>query len=281
MHTIFCPTDFSPSSENALRYAGQLAHWIQAHVILFHNIFEPVTTRYGSYGGVLYSEPIRDQGHRQAQLARLEAWKSKLAGLGGSRPVSYGCQVRYGLTQVIIPEEAQANRADLVVLASKRGAGLKQLFRSSVGGEVIRQSPCPVLLIPSQATFTPVNTIVFATSLLEEDTPDLGFIAQLAATFQSQLLFLHILTEYSALERQEAETIFNHFRQKLPDTNTGFYVETHQDIEAGISQFIRQHQADLLVMGYHHHSPWERFLLGDPTQTIATPITLPLLVIHY
>lgn len=281
METIICPTNFSTSSEHAIRYADQLAHWMQARMILFHNINEPATAPAGSYGGVLYAEPIRDPGYREAQLARLNAWKNKLASAGGSQPIRYESQVSYGLAQHNIVGEALANRADLIVMGSKRDEGLKQIFRKSVVGDVIRQSPCPVLLIPPQATFKPLTRIVFATSLFGEDEADLGFIAQLTAAFQAQLLFLHIMPEYSAVERQEAETIFNRFRQKLPDTSTDFYIETHQDIEEGISQFTRHHQADLLIIGYHPQSFWERLLLGDHTQATASHATLPLLIIPF
>jgi nucleotide-binding universal stress UspA family protein len=117
--------------------------------------------------------------------------------------------------------------------------------------------------------------------LFGEDEADLNLIAQLAAAFQARLLFLHIMPEYSAMERQEAETIFNRFRQKLPDTSTDFYIETHQDIEEGISQFTRHHQADLLIIGYHPQSFWERLLLGDHTQAIDSHATLPLLIIPF
>jgi nucleotide-binding universal stress UspA family protein len=281
METILCPTDFSPSSRNAIRYADQLAHWMQARMILFHNIYEPVTAHAGSYGGVLYAEPIRDPGYRQARLARLNAWTNKLAIAGGSQPIRYESQIRYGVAQHNIAQEALTNRADLIVLGSKRDEGLKLIFSRSVVGEVIQQSPCPVLIIPPQATFKPLTRIVFATSLLGEDDADLSLIAQLAAAFQAQLLFLHIMTEYSAIERQEAEIIFNQFRQKLPDTNTDFYIETHQDIEEGISQFTRHHQADLLIIGYHPQSFWERILLGDHTQAIASHATLPVLIFHF
>lgn len=281
MQTILCPTDFSPASENAIRYADQLAHWMQAQMILFHNIHEPVASDLRSFGGVLYSEPTRDPGQKQRQLDQLEALKASLAQRGGSRLVPYLTRLSYGLTHENIAAEARNCQASLVVVASKRGEGWRQLFQGSVLPDVIRQAPCPVLIIPPDASFKPYNKIVFASSLLEEDSPDLQMVSELAGLFQAGILFLHILTEYSVEERQQAEAAFLQFRQKLPAANTTLYIETHDQISEGINHFTRQAQADLLVMGYHSHSFWENLFLEDYTQNLVQQSHVPLLIIHH
>jgi nucleotide-binding universal stress UspA family protein len=280
METILCPTDFSAASRNALRYADQLARWMQARLILFHNIPEPAMPAHQSFGGVLYAEPIRDPGYRQARQDRLEAWKDQLASPGGSQPIGYESHVRYGLTQDNIAAEALANQANLIVLGSKHNEGLKRIIKGSVVSGVIRQSPCPVLIIPPHALFKPLTRLVYASSLMGEEAADAGFIARLAALFQARILFLHILMEYSAQEREQAEAAYDQFRQRLPQTDTAFYLETHADIGEGISQFTHRYQADLLIMGYHPHSSWESLLLENYTKKMASHPDLPLLIIH-
>jgi hypothetical protein len=52
-------------------------------------------------------------------------------------------------------------------------------------------------------------------------------------------------------------------------------------ILAGINQFTRLHQANLLVIGYHPHSGWESFILGKHTQKMASHPNLPLLILPY
>lgn len=281
METIFCPTDFSPASENAIRYADQLAHWLQARIILFHNIYEPLRPAIKSFGGVHYAEPIRDAGYRQQQLDQLHAWREKFAGTGGSQPVRYETKIRYGPTQDNIAEEAQRNHANVIVLGSKERQGLKQLFTGSVVGDVVRQSPCPVLIVPADTAFQPITKIVFAISLLDQNSADLAFLARLATLFQAKIFFLHILTQYSGSERQQVEAAFEQFRQSLPSTPAALHVETHDNIESGIVQFTRQLQADLLVMGYHPHSFLEGLILGDRTKSMASHPALPLLVLHH
>lgn len=281
MQTILCPTDFSPASEHAIRYADHLAHWMQAEMILFHNIHEPVAPDLKSFGGVLYAEPIRDPGQKQRLLDQLEALKGRLADKGGSSPLSYVTKLSYGLTHENIAAEARNSQASLVAVASKRGEGWKQLFQGSVLPDVVREAPCPVLIIPPDASFKPYKKIVFASSLLEDDSADMHMVAELADLFQAEILFLHILTEYSVEERQQAEAAFLQFRQKLPSANASLFIETHDQITEGINQFTQQAQADLLVMGYHSHSFWESLFLEDYTKNLVQQSHVPMLVIHH
>ncbi|MGV3641665.1 MAG: universal stress protein [Adhaeribacter sp.] len=281
MQTILCPTDFSPASENATRYADQLALWAQARLVLLHNIHEPVAPDVKSFGGVMYAEPIRDPGLRQRQLDQLEALKARLSGAGGSRPVDYQTQLCYGQTHANIAAEARNSQASLVVVASKRHEAWKQLFQGSVLPDVIRQAPCPVLIVPPDATFRPYSKIVFASSLLEEESGDLHLVSELASLFQATILFLHILTEFSLKERRQAEAVFLRFRQKLPGANTTLFIETHDQISEGITRFTTQAQADLLVMGHHSYNFWESLFIEDFTQSVVRHSNLPLLVIHH
>jgi nucleotide-binding universal stress UspA family protein len=280
MKTILCPIDFSPAARNALQYADQLALALPARLILFHNIAEHVASKVTSFGGDGY-EPMRDPDHWQGLLARLESWKDQLPGRQGRSPVSYTCKIGYGPTPYNIADEALAERADLVVLGRKKGQGLKHMLSGSVVGDVVRQSPCPVLLIPPQAAFQRWSRIVFATTLGCEDAADIDVIGQLAARFQAKILFLHLMSAYSDMERQDTEKLFQHFRQKLPQVDMELHLQTQENIEEGIQAFTRHQQADLLVIGCHPRNSWESFILGDRARKMAFHTDVPLLVIHY
>jgi nucleotide-binding universal stress UspA family protein len=281
MKTILCPIDFSPASENALLYADQLATWLSASLVLLHNISEPVASKVKSIGGVYYDEPIRDPDHRQQLLSRLASWANKLPGNQGSKPVRYQSRIRYGLTQENIVEEAITSHSDLIVLGRKQSQGLKQWLSGSVVGDVVRQAPCPVLIIPHDAGFQPWSRIIFATNLSEEDAPELDFLVQAAAIFRAKVLFLHILPDYPPFDRQEVEKQFERFRKKFPSGQAELYIQTQEDIDEGIQQFTWLHPADLLVTGSHPHNWWESFILGDHTKQMAFHAKLPVMILHF
>ena len=61
METILCPTDFSHSADNAIRYADELAQRINARLILFHNIYESEGIDIVSDAGIPFAVPARPE----------------------------------------------------------------------------------------------------------------------------------------------------------------------------------------------------------------------------
>jgi nucleotide-binding universal stress UspA family protein len=196
-------------------------------------------------------------------------------------PVSYETKIKYGETKETIPQTAQEVQADLIVLGAEGTAGLSALMQESTVAEVIRNASCPVLLIPPKTNFHPIHRIVFATDLEGEPFTDVAFVSKLASLFEARILFLHILTEDLPQSRQQAQGELDRLHKRLPYKNATFYSQTNPDIEAGINQFTRRHKADMLVMGYHPRSFWDRLFRPDYTGDIAAHTSLPMLVIHY
>ena len=138
METILCPTDFSLVSENAVRYADELAQRMNSRIVLFHSIYEPVGTDSISYGGVPYSEPVRDAVHRKAQEEKLETLKNSLQQTDWGMPIAYETKISYGITKDTIPQAAGQVQADLIVMGYEATTGLEQVLSGSVAADVIK-----------------------------------------------------------------------------------------------------------------------------------------------
>jgi nucleotide-binding universal stress UspA family protein len=280
METILCPTDFSPGSENAIRYAGELAQRMASRIVLFHSISEPVGTGFVPYPGETAPEPLPDPGYRQQQR-KLEALKNNLENTEWGMPVAYQTLVADGLAQETIPQVARRVQADMIVLGKESPEGLKQLLTGSVMAGVLKSASCPVLIIPPRVTFRQVHRIAFATDLQGEPYTDIAFVTKLAGLFAAEILFLHVLTGEAPDTRQKAQAGLDLLLKRLAYKNAYSYLENYAHIEEGISQFCRRHHADMLVMGYHPHHFWQRLLAQDHTRQVAYHATLPLLVFHY
>lgn len=281
METILCPTDFSPDSENAIRYADELAQRMNSSIVLFHSISEPVGTDFVSYTGVPYPEPLPDPEYRQAQLTRLEELKTTLQDTDWGMPIAYQTRIGYGAAKDTIPQVARQVQADLIVLGKESTDRLKEIFLGSITGEVISHADCPVLLIPPSTVFRQIHRIVFATDLRGEPFIDVVFVSKLASLFGAQILFLHILTEEAPGARQQAQARLHLLHKRLTYKNASFFTESSAYIEQGISHFCHLHQADLLVMGYHPKRFWQQLFEQHHAHQVAYQADLPLLVIHY
>lgn len=193
MDTILCPTDFSASSENAVLYADEVATRMNMRLVLFHNISAPVARE---LVGPEASQPAagwQNPALEQERKAKLEALKKVLEMKAGEPEAPYTTLMRYGQLQESIPEVARQQKASLMVLGNEGVEGLKDIFVGSVAAGLIPQSPCPVLIVPPNAVFKPLNKIVFAADLGQEPLADVDWVLRFASLFDAEILFVHVL----------------------------------------------------------------------------------------
>jgi nucleotide-binding universal stress UspA family protein len=133
-HRILVPVDFSADSTRALKAAAALAKSHDSDLTLVHVV------------GPIYD--LRDFGYARQRLSSL-AQKNLEAGLEW-RPV-----VRSGNGPNEILQEAQEMNADVIVISTR---GLSHAPPSKIGSiakRIIRQSSCPVLILPATTKVKP------------------------------------------------------------------------------------------------------------------------------
>lgn len=145
--SILVPTDFSAASELALDYAITLADRFGASVHLLHVVEDPFAA--GVLGPEVYigaSTSVRDKLIDQAadRLARLVAPADRVR-------LQVTSEVRVGFPAASICEVADGRRCDLIVMGTHGRTGMAHLLLGSVAEKVVRQAPCPVMTLRSQA----------------------------------------------------------------------------------------------------------------------------------
>ena len=137
---ILAPTDFSPASKKALKYAVRFARDYRSELILLH-VVEPTTSS-------SFDEPPEAAAFSKADMADAE---DKLRTLVRSLP-SAGMSavrstIRMGVAAHEIVEIAKSLHADLIVIATRDYEGWKHLVVGSTAARVARAAPCPVLVV--------------------------------------------------------------------------------------------------------------------------------------
>jgi nucleotide-binding universal stress UspA family protein len=138
---ILWATDLSPASEMAWRYALLLADILAAEVCLLHVVSAAQVVSAPGLPAPLPGEWLeaevaacdRDLAPRQQEVEAL--------GLAARRKVTVGPPA----TTIIA--EAEAERADLIVVGTHGRRGLPHVLLGSVAEAVIRKAPCPVLAV--------------------------------------------------------------------------------------------------------------------------------------
>lgn len=135
LKSVLVPTDFSATSQKALRHALAIARHYGAKIYLAH-VVSSLTI---SVAGPDATKAAAEAAARDAR--RLE---NELLECGALKGLRYEVIVRQGdvwgeLDQVIRQEEV-----DLVVIGTRGRRGVRKLFLGSVAEQIFHRADCPV-----------------------------------------------------------------------------------------------------------------------------------------
>lgn len=132
---ILFPSDFSTSEQQAFEYACGLAHESGAALLVAH-VEEPATV-YGD-GTFYYGIPDPDRQEVNQMLQRVKP-----------ADASIPCEHRLivGNPGLELAALAEREHVDLIVMSSHGRSGLARLVLGSVAEAVMRNAPCPILIV--------------------------------------------------------------------------------------------------------------------------------------
>ena len=139
-HTILHPTDFSPGSDAAFRYACDLARDYDAKLVVLY-AQGPVVPM-GADGIVV--SPNQDELRAVAEK-QLSAIRPRDPAVRIERVYQEGAAT----TEIL--DAAAECKADLIVMGTHGRTGIGRLVLGSVAEEVLRKAPCPVLTVKATA----------------------------------------------------------------------------------------------------------------------------------
>lgn len=141
IRTILCPVDFSPESEEAVRYAVSLGERIGAAEVRLLHVHQPVAHIFPESAVVYDSEVLSDARSRMGR--QLE----ELAKRFGSHGVDLDARLVDGIPYAAIVEHAEEMEADLIVMGTHGRTGLAHFLIGSTAERVVRASRIPVCTV--------------------------------------------------------------------------------------------------------------------------------------
>jgi nucleotide-binding universal stress UspA family protein len=133
--TILNATDFSEVSNEAHEAACMLARQHQARLIVMHVAEQPVITYFEK------ASELSPEEFQQKLWNTLREPREEEAGLQVEHRIEDGDPVKR------IVRAAEENHVDLIVMGASGRTGLFRWLTTSVTDEIVRNSPCSVLLV--------------------------------------------------------------------------------------------------------------------------------------
>ncbi|HZS10493.1 MAG TPA: universal stress protein [Blastocatellia bacterium] len=278
---ILCPTDLSPESDAALRYAVALARTYEAKLFVCY-CHDP-----SSFVDVAARDHFRE---------RFEAAIRPYTGVTHCLPDCEGLIVE-GDPETVIPRVAAERRVDLIVMRSRRRP-LAAALLGSTAEAVCRTAPCPVLVThPDEHEWVGLTScevdlrkILVAHDFSIDSELALQYAISMAQEYQAELHLMHVLPAVpvpaGAMLSPRGEGDFNRaarmLDQSIPD-EAHLWCRVTQAVKAGqpyreILAYAEEHQIDLICMGVHGAGFAMRALFGSNADRVLRQAPCPVLI---
>jgi nucleotide-binding universal stress UspA family protein len=285
IESILCPTDLSPDSDEALRYAVALSRAYNAELILLHCDTSEASTEVDAHDAA--AEKIKLALVRYSGDANLNSleWKSV---------VITSDDVGEAITR-----QAAILKVDLIVMRSRRRPHRAALL-GSTAESVSRTAPCPVLVMHSDErdwvtgseTKIDLKRVLVAYDFSDHSELALNSALSFAQEYQSELHLLHVLPPFSVNEseiswyplgREGAYHQAARRLQKAAPPETHLWCEVKHTVREGqpyreILDYAEKNQIDLICLGAHGAGFGMRTLFGSNVDRVLRQAPCPVLV---
>jgi nucleotide-binding universal stress UspA family protein len=229
MKNIVAAVDFTESSNNAARYAADMAAAIGAELHLVHVLdFQAIHPEIPVPDYLL--DEVRNSG-----LSRLEGLAGELRSRTGQK-ISIVTDLETGAVERRVKDFSWWKKPFMVVQGASRGET-----------PAIEHLPYPLLIIPPNATFRQLRNIVIA---CDEEEINNGmpvpteFLRELRELFHAHCDVLHVATK-----REVSATLsFSQWRDTLMDQFLELHFVSAATVEEGINDYLDHHTVDWLVV---------------------------------
>lgn len=269
MKKILVPVDFSDVSRNALEYAVRLAAHHQAEVLAIHAW---LPTMPEPYLVAAFQEEILENQEALAQRFFDELRDGLPA--ESLESITFNTQVILGGPVETILRLATEEDPDLVIMGTRSSNPIEKKLLGSTTVAVVQRLSTPVMVIPEEADFQPVDKILFASDLLEGDVETIGVLENTFASWNPEIKCLHVVRDPSI----EEDLLIRRLRKRVAATSAEVVISRNDDIEDGILMQADKGNASLVVMRTHNRGFWGRLLRTSFSRDLARKTWLPLLI---
>jgi len=267
MKKILFPTDFSPASKNAFKYAIALAKEIGAKIEVIHVYLVPFT------GTDLYLDLSRQ---RELRIEKQMQKEQQLARFCESYDFdNYGDKLVFPglfIDQDIIDRSKKG--CDIVIMGTKGERNALDKLMGSVTTRLMMNAGCPVLAIPENAEYKGIQEITYATTFSSKDQHFLAKLANFGSAFNARIHFLHVSDDPKHGVEDEV------YIEGLPSRSIKFSVVSNASIMDGVDGFLQTHASDVLALYIPKRNLWERLFHSSFSKKMTFHTDTPLFVFH-
>ena len=242
MKRIIVPTDFSDTAKNAARYAVQLAGSVTGATVILYNLTDKIAL--GSDSSPLTEDKNDRFVVLQAALSNLKTELTALTPVTVETVVEEGSSLTDNLERYV-----RHHGIDLIIMGITGATRLEQIFMGSNALNVVNLGVCPVIIVPPNAVFRPVNKILFACDF-KDVSSSIPFtpVKNVLNIFKPTLYIVNVDTEHYVELSDEYKSQRAILENRLAEFNPEFYFIRMYDFQDSIGSFASDRNVDLILI---------------------------------
>lgn len=278
MKTILVPVDFSSPAKNAALYALKIAEQLRFSRIVFYNAYQapPIINEPTTMPSIpiLDIETLKDisrESMKHFQESMIEFYPadikvehlSEYADLAGN-----------------INEICEKTNAELIVLGITGTSRIEEVLMGSTAINVAKNTKIPVIIVPSDASFTSIKNIVLACDFKKvvETTP----VAPIKSILDSTDALLHVLNVTESDKEVSNEMVgqkklLNSLFEEYEPT---FHFIKNEDFITAINDFVEVNHIDMIITIPKKHGFLSGLFKERHTKKLAFHSHVALMYIH-
>jgi nucleotide-binding universal stress UspA family protein len=258
---ILVPVDFSENSINALRYAVSMSKESGFGIFILH-ITDPELLENHLHGNL-----------SPEHLYELICKEDFMDGIKSTFILKFG-----NVAKTIIKEARQLD-IDMIVMGTQGAGNFKENLIGTNTSNVIGNTDCPVLAIPSEAIIKPINKVVIAVDLNEKDESKIVELVDYFKAMDSSVFLAYVNDKSVASDENMINDLVKTIKEKTGYKQLVGKLINSENFLMGIENFALNIEADMLVMITHHRSLLESLLDPSNTKKWAIHSQTPLLAV--
>lgn len=280
MQKILVPVDFSKPSEAALNYALHFAQMIGAEIILLHVACAPLPSATNYY---LYVDLLKEEVEKGK--AKLEGYINQFSDLtyldgSGKLKITPILESENGIIPSI-EKVSKEYEVFLVVMGTHGMTRAEEILLGSITADIIASKDTPaVLAVPSHATFSAWQRIVYAADFSEKDKKVINILLELASYFpNAKVDYLHISNEKERIEDIDRLYQLKKAFKEIPVSILDFRFRENDDLDEGIDSYLENYETSVLVVLTQYRNLFESLWHRSKAKEISFHTEVPLLVL--
>ena len=279
MKRILIPTDFSPNSKNAIRYALDLFQDTSCQFYILHVNVE---------GSDFVEKPAYELGTNvlvkkepKSINKKIKDLEKFISSISSKRKHHNFTTIReHGTFLNSIRKQILEKQIDLILMGTHGASELKEFFTGTRSGDVITKVEADVLVIPDKAKYEGFEKLVFPIDFeITYNDTILQKAANLISSQKTQIKLLYVTKSHIPLFEeieQRQKSLVERLSKLLPNP-ISFQRVASRKIEDGVRIFGESINADLIIMISKDYGLFQKWFLDTAVEEVSFETSIPLL----